>query len=86
VSSSKSQLGHCLAAAGALEAVVTVTALVEGIVPATVTLRTPDPAWADLDLVPAAGRRAPLGIAVSSSYGFGGHNVSLVLAPAEARA
>jgi 3-oxoacyl-[acyl-carrier-protein] synthase II len=86
VSSSKSQLGHCLAAAGALEAVVTVTALVEGIVPATVTLRTPDPAWADLDLVPAAGRRASLGVAVSSSYGFGGHNVSLVLARSEARA
>jgi 3-oxoacyl-[acyl-carrier-protein] synthase II len=44
-----------------------------------VTLGSPDPAWSDLDLVPTAGRRAPLGIAVSSSYGFGGHNVTLVL-------
>jgi 3-oxoacyl-[acyl-carrier-protein] synthase II len=79
VSSSKSQFGHCLAAAGALEAVVTVTALADGVVPATVTLGSPDPAWSDLDLVPTAGRRAPLGIAVSSSYGFGGHNVTLVL-------
>jgi 3-oxoacyl-[acyl-carrier-protein] synthase II len=79
VSSSKSQLGHCLGAAGALEAVVTVLALDEGIVPATVTLGRPDPEWADLDLVPRAGRRARLDVAVTSSYGFGGHNVSLVL-------
>jgi 3-oxoacyl-[acyl-carrier-protein] synthase II len=86
ISSSKSQLGHCLAAAGALEAVVTVTALAEGILPATVTLQKPDPAWGELDLVPSAGRRARLGIAVSSSYGFGGHNVTLVLARPEARA
>jgi 3-oxoacyl-[acyl-carrier-protein] synthase II len=85
VSSSKSQLGHCLGAAGALEAVVTVLALDEGIVPPTVTLAEPDPAWADLDFVPAPGRRRPLGVAVSSSYGFGGHNVTLVLARPEAR-
>lgn len=79
VSSSKSQLGHCLAAAGALEAVVTIAALGEGILPATVTLASADPSWSDLDLVPTPGRRAALGIAVSSSYGFGGHNVTLVL-------
>jgi 3-oxoacyl-[acyl-carrier-protein] synthase II len=85
VSSSKSQLGHCLAAAGALEAVVTVTALAHGVLPATVTLRTPEDAWADLDLVPRAGRRAALGVAASSSYGFGGHNVTLLFAHAEAR-
>ena len=86
VSSSKSQLGHCLAAAGTLEAVVTIMALSDGVVPATVTLRVPDPAWSDLDLVPTPGRRAPLGVAVSSSYGFGGHNVTLVLARPEGRA
>jgi 3-oxoacyl-[acyl-carrier-protein] synthase II len=79
VSSSKSQLGHCLGAAGALETVVTVLALEDGIVPATATLRDPDPAFADLDLVRTPGRRARLGTAVTSSYGFGGHNVSLVL-------
>jgi 3-oxoacyl-[acyl-carrier-protein] synthase II len=83
VSSSKSQLGHCLGAAGALEAAVTVIALEEGVLPSTVTLREPDPACADLDLVPTAGRRQPLAAAVTSSYGFGGHNVSLVLARAE---
>ena len=84
VSSTKSQLGHCLGAAGAIEALVTVLALEEGIVPPTVSLREPEPAWADLDLVATPGRRAPLGTAVSSSYGFGGHNVTLVLARAEA--
>jgi 3-oxoacyl-[acyl-carrier-protein] synthase II len=80
VSSSKSQIGHCLAGAGALEAVVTVLALDAGMLPPTVNLREPDPAWADLDLVQTPGRRASLGVAVSSSYGFGGHNVTVVLA------
>jgi 3-oxoacyl-[acyl-carrier-protein] synthase II len=79
ISSTKSQLGHCLGAAGAVEAVVTVLALDEGIVPPTVNLVEPEPAWADLDLVRVPGRRRPLGVAVSSSYGFGGHNVTLVL-------
>ena len=79
VSSSKSQVGHCLGAAGAIEAAICVLALEEGLLPPTVNLREPEPAWADLDLVPAAGRRRPLGVAVSSSYGFGGHNVTLVL-------
>jgi 3-oxoacyl-[acyl-carrier-protein] synthase II len=85
VSSSKSQLGHCLGAAGAIEAAVTVLALERGLVPPTVNLRDPEAEWTDLDLVPSAGRRAALGIAVSSSYGFGGHNVTLVLARPEAR-
>jgi 3-oxoacyl-[acyl-carrier-protein] synthase II len=49
-----------------------------------VNLRTPDPTWADLDLVPVAGRRVPLAVAVTSSYGFGGHNVTLVLGRAGA--
>jgi 3-oxoacyl-[acyl-carrier-protein] synthase II len=78
VSSSKAQLGHCLGAAGAIEAVVTVLALDTSLVPPTATLRNPDPAWSDLDLVPRAGRRAALGVALTSSYGFGGHNVTLV--------
>jgi 3-oxoacyl-[acyl-carrier-protein] synthase II len=79
VSSSKAQLGHCLGAAGAIEAVVTVLALETSLVPPTATLRDPDPAWSDLDLVPGTGRRAALGVALTSSYGFGGHNVTLVL-------
>src|SRR6266446_9923382 len=83
LSATKSQLGHCLGAAGAIEAAVTVLALDEGIVPPTVGLRAPDPAWADLDLVCTPGRHAPLGAALTSSYGFGGHNVTLVLGRAE---
>jgi 3-oxoacyl-[acyl-carrier-protein] synthase II len=79
VSSTKSQIGHCLGAAGAIEAVVTVIALEDGVVPATVTLREPDPAWADLDLVRRPGRRGALGAALTSSYGFGGHDVTLAL-------
>jgi 3-oxoacyl-[acyl-carrier-protein] synthase II len=79
VSSSKSQFGHTLAAAGALEAVVTSLALADGILPPTLGLRAPDPAWADVDLVTAPGRRVALETAISSSYGFGGHNVTLVL-------
>ena len=78
VSSTKAQLGHCLGAAGAVEAVVTVLALDASLLPPTATLATPDPAWCDLDLVPTAGRRAPLAVALTSSYGFGGHNVTLV--------
>ena len=84
VSSSKSQLGHTLGAAGALEAAVTVLALGHGIVPPTLGLRAPDPAWADVDLVTSPGRQAPLATAVSSSYGFGGHNVTLLLARGDA--
>lgn len=80
ISSTKSQVGHCLAAAGAIEAVATVVALERGLLPPTVNLRALDPAWADLDLVPRAGRRASLAVAVTSSSGFGGHNVTLVLA------
>jgi 3-oxoacyl-[acyl-carrier-protein] synthase II len=85
VSSSKSQLGHTLGAAGALEAVVTVLALGEGFLPPTIGLREPDEAWADVDLVTEPGRQAPLGVAVSSSYGFGGHNVTLVFGREDAR-
>jgi 3-oxoacyl-[acyl-carrier-protein] synthase II len=78
ISSTKSQVGHCLGAAGAVEAVVTVLALETSLLPPTPTLQTPDPAWSDLDLVSQPGRRAPLEVALSSSYGFGGHNVTLV--------
>jgi 3-oxoacyl-[acyl-carrier-protein] synthase II len=78
VSSTKAQVGHCLGAAGAVEAVVTVLALDTSLLPPTATLRAPDPAWSDLDLVPTPGRRAPIAVALTSSYGFGGHNVTLV--------
>ena len=84
VSSTKSQIGHTLGAAGALEAVASVLALDGGILPPTLGLREPDPAWADVDLVTTPGRRASIAVAVTSSFGFGGHNVTLVLGRAEA--
>lgn len=80
ISATKSQLGHTLGAAGAIETVVTVLALHGGVLPPTVNLRTPDERWQDLDFVVTPGRRRPLAVAVSSSYGFGGHDVTLVLA------
>lgn len=79
VSSTKSQLGHTLGAAGALEAVVTALALEHGILPPTVSLGEPDPTWADVDLVTTPGRRQAIATALTSSFGFGGHNVTLVL-------
>lgn len=77
VSSTKSMIGHTMAAAGSLEAVATVLALVHGLVPPTATLRTPDPE-AVFDCVPGTARERPLEVAISNSFGFGGQNVTLL--------
>ncbi len=77
VSSSKSQFGHLLGAAGAIEAIVSVLAIQHNMLPPTINLHQPDPRC-DLDFVPNAARPAPVDVAVSNSFGFGGHNVSLV--------
>jgi 3-oxoacyl-[acyl-carrier-protein] synthase II len=77
VSSSKSQLGHLLGAAGAMEGIICVLALREGLLPATINYREPDPAC-DLDVVPNTPRQAEPRTALSNSFGFGGHNVSLI--------
>lgn len=77
VSASKSQFGHLLGAAGAIEAVVSVLALQHGLLPATINLHTPDPAC-DLDYVPNRPRAASLNVVMSNSFGFGGHNVCVV--------
>jgi 3-oxoacyl-[acyl-carrier-protein] synthase II len=78
VSSNKSMIGHCLGAAGAIEAVATICALREGVIPPTINYEEPDP-LCDLDYVPNEARRAPLRIAMSNSFGFGGQNASLVI-------
>jgi 3-oxoacyl-[acyl-carrier-protein] synthase II len=77
VSSTKSMIGHTMAAAGALEAVATVLALVYEMVPPTANLKTPDPDVA-FDCVPRAAREAALEYAISNSFGFGGQNVTLL--------
>jgi 3-oxoacyl-[acyl-carrier-protein] synthase II len=77
ISSNKSMFGHALGAAGALEGICTVLALHEGIVPPTINYEYVDPGC-DLDCVPNVARRCSLNVALSNSFGFGGHNAVLV--------
>jgi 3-oxoacyl-[acyl-carrier-protein] synthase II len=78
MSSTKSMTGHLLGAAGGLEAVATALAMARGIVPPTINLETPDPTC-DLDFVPNQPRTQSVTGALSNSFGFGGHNVTLAL-------
>ena len=78
ISSTKSVHGHLLGAAGALEAVICVKALNAGFVPPTINYETPDPDC-DLEYVANEGRVAALGIALSNSFGLGGHNATVIL-------
>jgi 3-oxoacyl-[acyl-carrier-protein] synthase II len=77
VSSTKSMTGHILGGAGAVEAVACIMALRDQVLPPTINQETPDPEC-DLDYVPNQKRPATLDHAMSNSFGFGGHNVSLV--------
>jgi 3-oxoacyl-[acyl-carrier-protein] synthase II len=78
ISSNKSMFGHCLGAAGGLEAAATVLTMEVGKVAPTINLDYPDPAC-DLDYVPNLARDADVNMAVSNSFGFGGHNATIVL-------
>src|SRR5690242_16282488 len=79
ISSTKSMIGHTLSAAGAIEAVVTLMTLEHQRIPPTINYNVPDPAIT-LDVVPNLARDATMQRAISNSFGFGGQNVSLVLA------
>ena len=82
VTSTKGITGHALGAAGAIEAVAVVLSMDKGLIPPTAGYTTPDPDMPALDLVTGAPAPWEPGISMSNSFGFGGHNGSVVLAPA----
>lgn len=79
VTSTKGVTGHMLGAAGAVEAAFTALSIHHGVVPATANYAAPDADMPDIDLVHGAARHTPVSLAVSNSFGFGGHNAVVVL-------
>ncbi|MED4972045.1 beta-ketoacyl-[acyl-carrier-protein] synthase family protein, partial [Geobacillus thermoleovorans] len=77
VSSTKSMTGHLLGATGAVEAIFSVLAIRDGIIPPTINYETPDPEC-DLDYVPNEARKQDVRAVLSNSFGFGGHNATLI--------
>jgi len=82
VSSTKSVMGHCFGAAGAVEAMMCVLAVRDGMLPPTINLRTPDPEC-DLDYVPNEARQAEVDVALSNAMGLGGHNACVLIGRVE---
>jgi 3-oxoacyl-(acyl-carrier-protein) synthase len=77
VSGTKGATGHCLGAAGAVEAIFTILALERGVLPPTINYEVPDPEC-DLDYVPNTAREQQVEVGLSNSFGFGGHNACVV--------
>ena len=80
VSSTKSMMGHLIAAAGATEVIVCLLAMRDGVLPPTINYENPDPDC-DLDYIPNEARQSECDYALSNSFGFGGQNISLILGP-----
>jgi 3-oxoacyl-[acyl-carrier-protein] synthase II len=78
ISSTKSMIGHCITAAGAIETIAAILVMNNGIIHPTINYETPDPAC-DLDYVPNIARRAQVNVCLKNSFGLGGENCSLVL-------
>ena len=81
MSSTKSAIGHLLGAAGAVEAIYSMLAMRDGVVPPTLNLENPSEAC-DIDLVPVTAKERKIRYVMSNSFGFGGTNASLIFAPA----
>jgi len=80
ISSTKSMTGHLLGAAGAIEAIATVMSLINDIVPPTINFKTPDPAIDQkLNLTLNKAQKRNVRVAMSNTFGFGGHNASVLL-------
>lgn len=80
MNSTKSMIGHCLGAAGGLEAVATIKAIQTGMLHPTINVENPEPALGDLDVIPNEAKAHKVNTALSNSFGFGGHNSTLVFA------
>lgn len=79
VSSTKSMIGHLLGASGPVESIFCIWAMKHGVIPPTINFETPDPECCGLDFVPNTAREIPVRLALNNSFGFGGHNVGLLL-------
>jgi 3-oxoacyl-[acyl-carrier-protein] synthase II len=80
ISSTKSQLGHLIGASGGVELVLSILAMRDSLIPPTINLENPDPAC-DLDYTPNKPKERRLTAIMSNSFGFGGHNASVIVAP-----
>ena len=78
ISSTKSMMGHLIAAAGSVEAIVCLLTIRDGMLPPTINLENPDPEC-DLDYIPNEARRKQVDVALSNSFGFGGQNITLII-------